>query len=403
MRTEIVSIGTELLLGTITDTNASYLAQRLAGLGIDCYYISQVGDNMGRLREVLQRAWDRSDLTVTTGGLGPTVDDLTREAIAEVLGEQLTVNERLAEHVRGFFRRRGVDMPERNLKQAALIPSASAVDNPVGTAPGWWVSGPGSGGSSRVIISMPGVPFEMKRMWEQEIEPRLRLLSDTVIVSRTLKVLGMGESAVEQAVFDLMSGSNPTLAPYAKQDGVHLRLTAKAQDEDLAREKIAPLEAVVRERLGNAVYGADDDTPSGVALSLLHAKGLTLVILEVGQGALGSVSPHLSADSAVRATYTARDRDHAMEMLGSSDSELQSVAASVIARSGADMVLAVEAKTTPSAIGAVKAEASILVLSRDGMAFAEATRGQWTTVPAEVPRFVGLVALNQLRLALLAR
>ncbi|HEY0068772.1 MAG TPA: CinA family nicotinamide mononucleotide deamidase-related protein, partial [Chloroflexia bacterium] len=298
MRAEIVSIGTELLLGTITDTNASYLAQRLALLGIDCFYISQVGDNPARLKEVLARAWGRSDLTVTTGGLGPTVDDLTREAIAQMLAETPHIDENLAEQVRQFFARRGSPMPEANLKQAALIPSATPLDNPIGTAPGWWV-GRTIGGSPRIIVSMPGVPFEMKRMWELEVEPRLRLLSPTQIVSRTLKVLGMGESAVEQVVVDLMGGANPTLAPYAKQDGIHLRITAKADNEATARDMIAGLEEQVRARLGNAVYGADDETPAGAVLALLARHGLRLAVVEVGEGAIGSVLPHLAISERV--------------------------------------------------------------------------------------------------------
>src|SRR4051812_14923535 len=137
MRAEIVSIGTELLLGTITDTNASYLAQQLAALGIDCYYVSQVGDNLDRLVETLRRAWDRSDLIVTTGGVGPTQDDLTREAIAALLGETMTVDPTLESELRAFFVRRGVDMTQTNLKQASLIPSAQTLPNPIGTAPGW--------------------------------------------------------------------------------------------------------------------------------------------------------------------------------------------------------------------------------------------------------------------------
>src|SRR5438552_455466 len=169
MRAEIVSIGTELLLGTITDTNASFLAQRLANLGINCFYVSQVGDNLGRLVDTLERASERSELVITTGGLGPTQDDLTREAISTLLGEPMVVQPDLERELRAFFERRGVEMPERNLKQATLIASAEVLHNPVGTAPGWWVSRPHEDGT-KVIVSMPGVPFEMKRMWESEVE-----------------------------------------------------------------------------------------------------------------------------------------------------------------------------------------------------------------------------------------
>src|SRR4051794_39734641 len=287
MHAEIVSIGTELLLGTITDTNASFLAQRLAAIGIDCYYVSQVGDNLGRLVDTLDRACKRSDLVVATGGLGPTQDDLTREAISALLGEDMAGVAALEQELRGFFERRGVQMPERNLKQATLIPSASALTNPVGTAPGWWVKREDPAGTC-IIVAMPGVPFEMKRMWEREVEPRLLSRGHGVIISRTLKTMGLGESAVEAKVQDLMTGSNPTLAPYAKQDGVHLRITAKAEDSSVAERLIAGLETEVRARLGEAIYGVDQESPAGVVRRLLGEAGYNYALLEVGALVVGS-------------------------------------------------------------------------------------------------------------------
>jgi nicotinamide-nucleotide amidase len=160
MRAEILSIGTELLLGQITDTNATYLARQLGTLGIDLYFVSQVGDNLPRLTETLGRARDRSDIVIMTGGLGPTEDDLSREAIAAVLDENPTIDTAYAEKLRAFFQDRGIDMPERNIKQAWVLPSVTPLANPVGTAPGWWAE---KGG--KVIVAMPGVPHEMKRMW----------------------------------------------------------------------------------------------------------------------------------------------------------------------------------------------------------------------------------------------
>ncbi|HET6313297.1 MAG TPA: CinA family nicotinamide mononucleotide deamidase-related protein [Chloroflexia bacterium] len=407
MRAEIVSIGTELLLGSITDTNASYLAQRLALLGIDCFYISQVGDNPARLQEILARAWGRSDLTVTTGGLGPTVDDLTREAIAEMLGETLYTDKELAEHVRQFFARRGSPMPEANLKQAALIPSGAPIDNPIGTAPGWWVSRQ-AGGTQRIMVSMPGVPFEMKRMWEIEVEPRLRELSPTRIVSRTLKVLGMGESAVEQVVVDLMSGSNPTLAPYAKQDGIHLRITAKAGTEEAARAMIEGLEEQVRSRLGRAVYGADDESPSGAVLALLERAGVRLAVLEVGEGAIGSVSPQLATSQLVVGSTAARDLGHAAQLLGTpqgaqDDLDLPGLALQA-AKNGADVVLALAGRVadSPGRTGSVEAECEVVVVWTGGPS-KEPVRAsyRWRTARSEVSRLFGLMSLNQLRLVLL--
>jgi len=250
VKAQIMSVGTELLLGQIVDTNAAYLAQWLSALGIDLYWQATVGDNLGRLTEELRRAWERADLIVLTGGLGPTEDDLTREAIAALLGEEMTVEPALAEHLRQWFGRRGLPMPERNLKQATLIPSAQALPNPIGTAPGWWVERDG-----RIIVAMPGVPVEMRKMWEEQVVPRLqaRLPAGGVIVSRTLKCIGIGESAAEELVQPLIRSSNPTLATYAKQDGVHLRLTVKAPSRAEAEAALAEFEARVRALAGDYI------------------------------------------------------------------------------------------------------------------------------------------------------
>ena len=181
MKAEIISIGTELLLGEITDTNASYLAAELPLLGIDLYWVTQVGDNLGRLREVLERAWSRSDLILATGGLGPTEDDITREAIAELLGEELSSDPALEQELRQKFTQLGRHMPQSNLKQASRIPSAQALPNSRGTAPGWWVEHQG-----HIIVALPGPPGEMQAMWQKEVLPRLRQrLTGEVILCRT--------------------------------------------------------------------------------------------------------------------------------------------------------------------------------------------------------------------------
>ena len=276
MRAEIVSVGTEILLGEITDTNASYLARSLPALGIDLYWIAQVGDNQSRLVEILRRAWNRSDLTIITGGLGPTQDDITREAIAEMLGEPLAIDPQWEQWVRAVFARRRRDMPQSNLKQAMLIPSAQGIDNPVGTAPGWWVERDG-----RIMVAMPGVPSEMYRMWNERVVPRLKpLTGGDIIISRTLKVGGMSEASVDEAVAHLLSSPNPTIGTYARQDGIHLRLTAKAKSEEEAKHLLSQLEARVREALEPNIWGADEDTLEGVVGDLLKQKGLTLAVME---------------------------------------------------------------------------------------------------------------------------
>jgi nicotinamide-nucleotide amidase len=282
MKAELISVGTELLLGETLDTNSHYIAGRLPALGIDLYYMSKVGDNLDRLGEVLGRSWDRSDLAITTGGLGPTEDDLTREAIAALLGEELTVDPDIEAWLRAFFSRRGATMPERNLKQATLIPSARALPNPRGTAPGWWVEREG-----RIIVALPGPPVEMERMWEQEVEPELEQRHPgTVLVTRTLKTAGMGEGHVDELVSPLLKSQNPSIGVYARADGVHLRIGAKASTKEEARELIEPVEADVRRLLGDIVWGADDDTFEGVVGELLRSYHLTLGTMESCTGGL---------------------------------------------------------------------------------------------------------------------
>jgi nicotinamide-nucleotide amidase len=282
MKAEIISIGTEILLGEILDTNSQYIASRLPALGIDLYYTSVVGDNLGRLVEVIGRAWECSDLVLTTGGLGPTEDDLTREAIAQVLGEEPTIDPELERALREFFARRGVRMPERNVKQAALIPSARAIPNPRGTAPGWWVERDG-----RIIVAMPGPPTEMQRMWEAEVAPELeRRRPGAVLVVRTLKTTGLGEGTVDEMVSPLLKSSNPSIGVYARADGVQLRIAAKAASADEARRLIEPVEQEARRILGSAVWGADDDTLAGAVGALLRQHGLTLATMESCTGGL---------------------------------------------------------------------------------------------------------------------
>ena len=281
MKAEIVSIGTELLLGQITDTNASYLASKLPELGIDLLWVTQVGDNLERMKDCLGRALSRSDLVLTTGGLGPTEDDLTREAIAALMGEESIVDPELVQGLREFFSRRGYQMPESNIKQATIIPSAQVIPNPRGTAPGWWVERDG-----RVIIAMPGPPSEMQRMWEKEVSQRLRERIPEIILSRTLKTYLLSEAAVGELVSPYLSSTNPTLAVYAKPDGIQLRLTAKAGSRYEAEQMIAQLEEGVRALLVDVIWGCDDETLESVVGALLTEKGLSLAVMESCTGGL---------------------------------------------------------------------------------------------------------------------
>ena len=278
LRAEIVSIGTELLLGEIVDTNAAFVAGRLPALGIPLYRIQQVGDNRERLAATLRAAWDRAPLLILTGGLGPTEDDVTREAIADLLGETMAVVPSLEVELRAFFAGRGRTMPERNVKQATLIPSATVLANPIGTAPGWWVARDG-----RYIATMPGVPTEMRRMWQEEVTSHLLALSrGYAIVSRTLKILGIGESAVEESLGELVRGTNPTVATYAKSDGIHVRLAARAATDAAALAIIDPVEQWIRALFGTAVYGVDGEALGAATARLLQQRGVRAAVAEAG-------------------------------------------------------------------------------------------------------------------------
>src|SRR6202048_63061 len=280
MRAAILSIGTEICLGQISAPNATSLAQQLPALGLDLYYVSQIGDNRQRLADAVRTALERSDVVITSGGLGPTEDDLTREAIADVMGEQLEIQPHLEIALREFFTRRGRTMPDRNVKQATTIPSGTYLPTPVGTAPGWWVERNG-----KVIVSMPGVPHEMHKMWADQAEPRLaRLITGGVIVSRLLKLVGIGESHAEEALGELTHSPNPTLATYAKSDGIHLRLTAKAAARAAAPHQLDEFEPVVRERVAEWVYGGESDSFPAIGGALLRERGLTLAVAESATG-----------------------------------------------------------------------------------------------------------------------
>jgi nicotinamide-nucleotide amidase len=282
MKAEIITIGTELLLGEITDTNSAYLASELPQLGLDLHFISTVGDNQKRIIETLKLAWQRSDIIIITGGLGPTQDDVTREAIAEFLGEQITIDDELVRRFEELFRRYGMEMPRSNIKQAAVIPSAKIIPNPRGTAPGWWIEK-----DNRVIVTMPGPPGEMQLMWTTEVFPRLKQIAGgQVIVSRTLKTFGLTEAEVDERVSKFLSSTNPTLATYAKRDGIYLRITAKAQSESEAWKLISEREADVRSILGSYVWGVDSDSLEEVVGALLKERGLTIATAELYTGGL---------------------------------------------------------------------------------------------------------------------
>ena len=280
MKAEILSIGTELLMGELTDTNASWIAGQLPALGIQVQWVSIIGDDLEKLTEAFARGLQRSEAIFTTGGLGPTQDDLTREAVAAALGETPTVQQEVVENLERYFAGRGIPMPSHNIKQAHLIPSARFVRNRNGTAPGWWVESKGS-----IIVCMPGPPGEMQPIWHEEVAPRLReLVDEEVTITRNIKTLGMSEAAIDEEITEFFGQENPYLGIYSKADGIHLRIIARAKDEESAREMIVPVEAAITERLGAYIWGYDAETPEQAAGQALIEAGLTLATMESCSG-----------------------------------------------------------------------------------------------------------------------
>ena len=222
MKAEILSIGTELLMGELTDTNASWIASQLPPLGIQLQWVSIVGDDLEKLADAFSQGLRRSDIIFTTGGLGPTQDDLTREAVARALGETPTVQQEVIDNLERYFAGRGIEMPSHNIKQAHLIPSARFVRNRNGTAPGWWVENDG-----RIVVCMPGPPGEMQPIWHEEVAPLLKeMVDEEVTITRNIKTLGMSEAAIDEEISEFFGHENPYLGIYSKADGIHLRIIA---------------------------------------------------------------------------------------------------------------------------------------------------------------------------------
>ncbi len=308
MRAEILSIGTEIMFGEITDTNAAHIARELPEYGIDLLWVTQVGDNPARLKEAFARAWERSDYIFCTGGLGPTEDDITRETIADMLGEALYVDAEQERVLHEIFAARGIrPFPPRNIKQAHLIPSARAIKNPRGTAPGWWVERDG-----KVIAVMPGPPAEMHHMWDAEIAPELERRADSILVARTLKTSGVGEAAIDEMLSPLLSGTNPSIGIYARADGVSARIAAKAPTRDEAWALIRPVEEEARAILGPAIWGIDDDSLASGVGRMLRDQGLTLGLMESASG--GAIASAITDIEGASAYFTGSLVTYATEM-----------------------------------------------------------------------------------------
>ncbi len=283
MVAELIAVGTELLLGNVANTDAQIISQGLSALGITVLHHTVVGDNPQRLAEALETARNRADIIITTGGLGPTYDDLTKQTICETFHRELELHEDILEDLKTWFQTKmGKKMPENNIQQAMLPVDCTIFDNPVGTAPGCAFVEDGVH-----VLMLPGPPFECRYMFEHRAAPYLEKLTDGVIVSHEIKVFGMGESAVEEALHEPMTTlTNPTLAPYAKTNECMVRATARAESREKAEELLTPLVREVCETLGDVVYGVDVGSLEEVVSGLLAERGLTLAAAESCTGGL---------------------------------------------------------------------------------------------------------------------
>lgn len=300
MVVEFIFVGTELLLGNIVNTNAAYLSEKCAGLGLSCYYQTVVGDNESRLTGVLQMAMDRSDIVILSGGLGPTEDDLTKEVAAKVCGRTLYMHEPSRMAIESYFVKRGIELTDNNWKQAMMPEGAIVLENHNGTAPGAVIEA-----DKAKVILLPGPPNELHPMFEESVAPYLMGLTNQVIFSQTAKICGVGESKAETMVKDLIDAqTNPTLATYAKTGEVHIRVTANADTEENAMKLIKPVVKELKDRFGKAVYTTEEDTTLEKAVvELLVSKDLTITCAESCTG--GLLSGRLINVSGVSDVYKA--------------------------------------------------------------------------------------------------
>lgn len=333
MRAELVSIGTELLLGEIIDTNAAWLAQQLAAIGVDVYFRTTVGDNVGRIAAAIQIGMSRADVIITTGGLGPTVDDMTREGIANAVGAPLELNHELVEQIRARFAKWGRTMSENNVKQAYIPQGATPVENPVGTAPCFIVEHQG-----HFVFVLPGVPREMKHLTETRVLPWLREKAgdSSIILSKILRTCAVGESLIDEKIGDLEIESNPTVGLAAHSGQTDVRITAKAATRADAEKMLAEMEARVRERLGDWIYGVGDETLEQVVARMLTAQQKTVALAE--SNTLGKIAELLRS--------TPEGLNVADNLIRLNDDEVneknaEQIANMLRAQTGADIALAV--------------------------------------------------------------
>mgnify|MGYP004552677387 FL=1 len=414
MKCELVFVGTELLLGDILNTNAQYLSKKLAALGFDVMFQSVVGDNPERLRFVLEEALSRSDVIITTGGLGPTKDDLTKEICAGVFGLPLEMHKESLERIHEYFKAKNVPMPKSNEKQA-LMPRGSVVfKNNNGTAPGCAMEKDG-----KHIIILPGPPREMHMMFEEGALPYLRRFSDHVIISHSVRTFGIGESLMAEKAGNLLDMQNPTVAPYAKSGEALLRVTAKCENEKQAEALISPVVEEIKSRLGSMVYGIDLSSMEQAVVSLLKEKKLTVATAESCTG--GLISKRLtdisgasevfgcgvvSYSNEVKEKLLGVKREHLEKYGAVSEAVAASMALGVQRLSGADIGVSVTGIAGPSSDCTNKPVGLVYIAVTDGSSYRlkKLTTGHAEKGCRDYNRTVSAsTALNEVRLFVLEK
>lgn len=325
MKAELIAVGTEILLGDIVNTDAQVISQGLSELGIDVYYQTVVGDNSKRLEQVIRQAKERADIIITTGGLGPTLDDLTKETLAQVFGKKLVLHEESLAHIRRFFAEMGKKMTQNNEKQAWLPEGCVPLHNDWGTAPGCAFEADGTH-----VIMLPGPPRECEPLFRYRAMPYLYPLAGGCIVSHNIRVFGLGESAMEEILHDMMASmDNPTIAPYAKTSECFARVTAKADTPEQAEHMLAPVVEQIVSTLGDSVYGVDVDSLEQVVGQLLTERGMTLSVAESCTGGLLSkrITDLPGASAYYKGGVCSYANEVKMNVLGVSEQTLETLGA----------------------------------------------------------------------------
>lgn len=400
MTAEILCVGTELLLGDIVNTNAAYIARELARIGIDLYHQTVVGDNPERLKRALNEAFDRADLVITTGGLGPTFDDVTKETVAAYFGKKMVRNQEAMDRIAGYYEKRGIELTDNTKKQADLPEGCIALQNNHGTAPGLAIEGKG-----KIVIMLPGPPSEMIPMFDNSAVPYLLKYSGKTIVSSTVHFFGIGESLLESRMHEYMlAHSNPSVAPYAKDGEVQVRVTASAHTEEEAEAMIQPVVAEICRDYGKYLYGVDIGTMQNALVQELRKKGLTIAVAEGCSG--GNVVKRITevpgSDKVLEmgvVTNTARAREklagvkaeHMQQYGVYSEETAREMAEGIRRISGADIGIAITGRTGLES-DTVGDELGLVYVAVDSEAYHHVTKVDLAgnrTAQSEFIRYVG--------------